>query len=328
MSSANTGPSKAETPIRETTTVPLESLFEVIPQRTLVTLGSRFLTDPVLFAGSILVGSGLVHLLILWQTGVNWDGPLSPRKPALFGISSGLTVWSISWVCSQLRPHRATQSINWMIAGSLLLEVFLITMQYWRHVPSHFNNQTVLDTTIELTMLAVILVAVTGIVWVTWCSRWLIPMPASKALAIRAGLWLLLVSCALGVMITIAGHVNMASGRSPETWGAAGVLKYPHGAVLHAIQVLPLMAGLFAWLKVSHAVRLIGAAIVAHLLFLIHCLWQVGQGRSRFDVDLMSGLLLLFAGFFIVIPVSVIVWGFVVVAVRNRARSTHDVPIA
>jgi len=257
---------------------------------------------PSMLIGAILVASGLFHLALLWVTGGDWSGPLSPRKPALFGVSAGITVWSIAWALTRLAPRHYDEILANFMSGSLLFEVGLITLQQWRGVPSHFNRATRFDASVESMMLGLILLVTAGIAWLCWRSRWLQPMLDSDAIAIRAGLWLLLVSCGLGLLITIAGEFNLARGNSPELWGRAGVLKYPHGAALHAIQTLPFLSALLNKLNVSHTSLLIKATVVAHVFFLTHALWQTWNGRTRMDVDLVGGATLAIAGSLVLLP--------------------------
>ncbi len=264
---------------------------------------------PSLVLCALLVVSGLFHLSLVCVTGAEWEGPLSPRKPGLFGVSAGLTGWSIIWVLTQLSPRRQDRRFATLMTVSLLIEVGLITLQYWRGVASHFNHTTTLDAAIESLMLGWILFATGGIAWVCWRSQVIPPMAESRVVAIRAGLWLLLLSCGLGLLVTILGAVNVANGRQPELWGPAGVLKYPHGAVLHAIQTLPLLALLFERLRIPHAARLLRAVVAAHVLFLVHALWQTVAGRARFDVDPVGGVALVAAGGLLVLPLVAIVQG-------------------
>ena len=96
---------------------------------------------PRLIAGLLLV-SGLLHLGLWCFSGQAWEGALSWRKPALFGISGGLTVWSLGWVMTHLIPGTRDKFWSRVMAWSLLWEVGLITLQCWRGVPSHFNDAT------------------------------------------------------------------------------------------------------------------------------------------------------------------------------------------
>ena len=163
-----------------------------------------------------------------------------------------------------------------------------------------------MDAAIETAMLGFILVVTLGIVCLVWRSRRLPPIDQTLAIAIRTGLWLLLASCGLGLFVTIAGEINIANGRSYEIWGRSGVLKYPHGAALHAIQVLPILYALLNWLRVPHAAWLLRSAVAAHILFMSHALWQTLHGRDRLDVDLVGGILLAVAGLLILLPIAAI----------------------
>jgi len=232
-----------------------------------------------------LMISGFAHLGLLWFLGAEWTGPLSPRKPGLFGLSAGLTVWSLAWVVSQFRPGKLNRSLVSFMSRCLLLEVGLITLQYWRGVPSHFNRTTTFDAIVESIMLTLILLVTLGVAWLCWNSRRLLPMEESRAISIRAGLWFLLVACLLGFLATIIGEIHLVKGMSPEIWGRGGVLKYPHGAVLHAIQTLPALSVLLEKLRVSSSARVIRAAVNAHFLFLFHALWQTFHGLARTEIQ-------------------------------------------
>jgi hypothetical protein len=263
---------------------------------------------PVLWMGAILVGSGLFHLVWLALIGADWEGPLSLRKPGLFGISAGVTAWSIAWVMTKLHPHRLDRLLASTLAGGLLIEVGLITIQQWRGVTSHFNHATTFDALIEASMLVLILLVTIGILWLTLRSISLPPLDESTAIALRAGLWLLTLSCGLGIMITILGELNLEAGKPPEIWGPAGVLKYPHGAALHAIQTLPMLAWLLNKFKVSEPARLVRMASWSQLLLLAHALWQTMRGRSRIDFDWIGGSLFVIAGITMIIPMIVLIF--------------------
>ncbi|MEI8383997.1 MAG: hypothetical protein WCJ09_28040 [Planctomycetota bacterium] len=289
--------------------------FEVLDQE----LPTKFCLP--MLVGAALFTSGMFHLILLCVTGADWSGPLSLRKSALFGISAGLTVWSIAWILTQLAPRRGDQRLASLLSGGLLLEVGLITLQQWRGVSSHFNRTTPLNSLIETIMLGLILLATAGIAWLCWRSRWLRPMAESQAIAIRAGLFLLLLSCGLGMLVTIAGEINLAQGRPPEIWGLAGVLKYPHGAVLHAVQTLPFLSFLMQKFRVRRSAWLMRSAVAAHLLFLGHAMWQTFLGRARMDVDVTSVTFLAASALLLLLPIVAILYGAVAIARASRSAN-------
>jgi hypothetical protein len=198
-------------------------------------------------AGLLLL-SGLFHGVVFLFDGGPWEGPVSWRKPVVFGLSFGITLATIAWIVGFLRMRKVT---GWLVLGTLsvasVLEVFLITMQRWRGVPSHFNESTAFDSAVFSAMgLLVSLVALMAIV-VTVRSFGHIDAPASLAWAIRLGLVLLLVSQVVGVQMIAEGG---------NTFGAAGALKVPHAFTLHALQVLPALALLLVVAEYTERQRL------------------------------------------------------------------------
>jgi hypothetical protein len=261
----------------------------------------------VVLIAMLLIASGLLHLAWLCWNGANWEGPLSLRKPILFGISGGLTVWSIGWVLTRLYPLRYDRTFANLMAWGLLLEVALITIQQWRGVASHFNHATTLDASIEHAMLALITLVTLGVIWLAFRSIYLPAMPAETQIAIRGGLWLLVVSCVLGFVANALGELSSAKGNSPSLLGPAGILKYPHGAALHAIQLLPIIAWLMNRLRVRRAAWQVASVLASQILFLAHAIWQTFHGRSRMDVDWTGCIFLLAAGLTMIPPVVAII---------------------
>jgi hypothetical protein len=245
--------------------------------------------------------------LLLWAwSGDPWEGPLSFRKPVLFGISAGVSVWSLHWVLAQLPRQQCDRLLDRLVSWGLLLEVSLITLQTWRGVPSHFNQSTLLDASIETAMLLLI-TAVSGVIfWLTRRTHQLSDRPLADRWAMQGGMWLLSISCLLGFVITAVGMANLAAGRPVELWGPGGVLKYPHGAAMHAIQLLPLVNGFLAWRGVDSCRRAtpIKCLFWSQALFLGQALWQTFRGRPRFETDLLALSLLVLSGILLLPAVS------------------------
>ena len=248
----------------------------------------------VLF-GVLLLESGAAHLVIWGVAGGPWEGPVSWRKPILFGISGGLTCLSLGWAWARLPWRRGDAWLAASVAWALLVEVCLINLQTWRGVASHFNRSTPLDSWLYDTMGVLIL-------WVTLASidlavrffRQSTPLAPDMLLAARAGLVFLVISCLLGIWVSVNGDVRQAAGLEPEQYGAAGVPKFPHGAVIHAVQWLPLLA----WaarrggIGDRHRVVLVAVSTAGTALVLCYALLQTLAGRSRIDATPATAALL------------------------------------
>ncbi|MFM8706771.1 MAG: hypothetical protein ACKOHK_01395 [Planctomycetia bacterium] len=241
---------------------------------------------PLAAVGLVLVASGLVHLGLWAVLGGPWEGPVTWRKPILFGISGGLTSLSLGWAWAKLPWRWGDGRLAASAAWALLVEVAAIDLQAWRGVASHFNRATPFDSVLYDAMGVLIL-------WVTLVAvdltvrffRQPTGLPEDMLLAARAGLVLLVVSCLLGIWASVHGDLRMAAGLAPERYGAAGVAKFPHGAVIHAIQWLPL----FAWaarragLSDRRRMWLVAVATAGTVLVGCFAVVQTLAGRSRLE---------------------------------------------
>ena len=240
---------------------------------------------PLAVWGVILVASGLAHVGVWVVLGGPWEGPVTWRKPILFGISGGLTSISLGWAWSKLPRRRGDEWLARLTAWALVIEVALIDLQRWRGVASHFNRQTQLDSWLYDVMGGLILFVTIVIIDLTvrWC-RGRPAVAADMLLAGRSGLVLLAVSCLLGIWASVHGDMQMAAGRPPGVFGAAGVVKFPHGVVIHAIQGLPFIAWAARRGGLGERARtlLVAAAAAASVLLLSYALAQTLAGRPRF----------------------------------------------
>jgi hypothetical protein len=242
--------------------------------------------------GGLLIASGLFHGVVYLVDGGAWQGPLSWRKPIVFGLSFGITLATVTWLTAFLRPRR---SVGWVLVGVLgiasLGEVFLISMQTWRGVASHFNESTSFDAAVFSTMGA--LVSIVGLVMaaITVWALFRLDAPPSLALAIRLGLVLTLVSQGVGVQMIVEGG---------NTFGEEGALKLPHAVTLHAVQVLPALALLLLVEATteSRRMRIVGLGAVGYALVIASTMAQTYAGRAPLDLTLLPSVL---AGFGLVL---------------------------
>ena len=263
---------------------------------------------PLAASGALLVASGLAHVAVWAVLGGPWEGPVTWRKPILFGISGGLTAVSMGWVWSKMPKRRWDVPLSWLTTTALVIEVALIDLQRWRGVASHFNRATLLDSVLYDLMGVLIL-------WVTLVSadlllrafRQRVAVPRDMLLAIRAGLVFLVISCLLGIWVSVNGDVRLEQGLEPEQFGAAGVPKFPHGAVIHAIQWLPLLAwaACQAGISEKQRTRLVLSAAVGTGLVLLYAIVQTLAGRSRVDASPATAAILASGVACLVVPVIV-----------------------
>lgn len=261
---------------------------------------------PLAAAGALLVVSGLFHVAVWGAAGGPWEGPVTWRKPILFGISGGLTALSMGWVWAKLPGRRGDLPLAWSAAITLVIEVVLIDIQRWRGVASHFNRATLLDSILYDVMGVLIL-------WVTLVSidlllrsfRQRLAAPRDMLLAIRAGLVLLVISCLLGIWVSVSGELRLEQGLEPERFGSAGVPKFPHGAVIHAIQWLPFLAWAArrAGIGDDRRERIVMSATVGSGLVLLYAMVQTLAGRGRFDAPPASAGILAVGVVCLAVPV-------------------------
>ncbi|MEK0424857.1 MAG: hypothetical protein RJB11_948 [Planctomycetota bacterium] len=254
-------------------------------------LKSKFETACV----AVLMVSGMVHAALFVILDRAWEDPLSFRKATLFGLSTGLTLWSCLWASTRMNGSKYDRILRTTLCGSLVFEVFLITLQTWRGELSHFNHNGVVNGLIELSMLVLITLAVVAMFVLTyraWRPASLVGSSMSIGWAIRWGLLLLSVSALVGYGITWVGQEQMVRGLSPTHFKVRGVLKFPHGAALHAIQTLAVVAWFTDRMRIKNSVRIIHCLAAAHGCWLGYALYQTFAGLDRFELSTTSLLLL------------------------------------
>lgn len=251
---------------------------------------------------ALLLASSAVHLMVYFVDDGGWDGPVSWRKPILFGFSFGLTLASLVWVSTKVRlTPRQDRWIIGVLSVASLVEVAGITVQKWRGVPSHLNFATTTDGVIAA-VLAVAAIAglIPAIIAITVLAYRRLDAPPEMRLAIRAGLAVLLLS-------QVAGAALIANGRSiglpPEAtdlsvFGAAGQLKVPHAVTLHALQALPILAAILAWTSWQERarVRIVTVATAGYAGLILVAVLQALQGLAPTDLTVTSGVVLLASG--------------------------------
>jgi len=226
----------------------------------------RFVEKTGYGVGALLFASGLIHLAILAISGSSWEGPLSLRKAATFGLSFGLTLVTIIWVATFLRLGERTRAVLLgAFTAACVAETTLVSLQAWRGVPSHFNLETTFDGLVARSLAAggFALVAIIGALLLV-SFRGQPTVPISLRIAIRFGFVTLFSSLAVGAAMIAKGMQLVFGGNPQAAYATGGALKPTHAITMHAILVLPLLAWFLSFTNWPEqrrvAVVLLGAA--------------------------------------------------------------------
>ncbi|MCP4478003.1 MAG: hypothetical protein GY818_07935 [Planctomycetaceae bacterium] len=242
-------------------------------------------TKDLWISGWLLISLGVFHILVWLVVGGVWEGPLSLRKPILFGISTGVTLISVASIFDRLRPARYDSLIIRILSVSLVLEVLLITFQQWRGQASHFNHDSFLNTSIEYAMTTLIVVATVILAQIAFRAFNFLNTARDLQIANRAGLAFLIISCLIGFFILWNGNKQVLAGQDPSTYGKAGVAKFPHGIAIHSLQFFPLLCYLLAkiGLGVKKRIGILKWSIASMGGMLTYSIYQTLSGKPRFE---------------------------------------------
>jgi hypothetical protein len=257
-------------------------------------------------SGLSLLASGLFHIGVFISQRSPWSGPLSWRKPILFGVSGGVTALSAGWAAGLVadtaietreQTRRWERRFDLLFALGILCEVGLITAQTWKGKLSHLNSESKADVAVGAAIDALILMLTALSINLT--VRSMRPVlsglrPKDEVLALRLGLGLFLVGCALGIWTLAHGRSKSLLGLNPGLWGTEGVLNFPQGLPLHALQVLPLQSWALGYLEMKEESRIkfIAGSAAGFLLITGFGVSQTVRGRARFACGPVSGMVL------------------------------------
>lgn len=259
---------------------------------------------PHLFRQRALATFGFV-LLALVPVGLLWsrlDGRTVndesvATKPTRFLLSIGVHAVTLSWMFGFVRPERvhafAPMLAVWVVLVSSTWELACIGWQAARARESHFNHRTPTDSAIFISMGIFATLLVAGnlpLAWEIACR------PAEDAdpvmvLAVVAGL---VMTCFIGGGTGILMGVRNSHGVGREGkrlplfgWSAvAGDLRAPHFLSIHALQALPLLAGMIALVSGRGAALLFGAAAIGYSLLIVGTFVQALRGHPIIPVAL------------------------------------------
>lgn len=192
--------------------------------------------------------SGVFHIGVFAIDGGSLSGAVSWRKPIVFSVSVGLTLWATGWVLDRMpteRPRLAA-AIAWTFAVASTIETALVVVQTWRGRASHFNVFAPADAAVFSIM--GVMVAVMAAVLVVLFVWALIERSDDGAtrLAVIAGLAAIVAGLGLGQWLIDLGlqYVDRFGAVPPMVMNGDAVAKFPHAVAFHGIQVFALLLAL------------------------------------------------------------------------------------
>jgi hypothetical protein len=232
-------------------------------------------------------------------------------KPAKFAASIAIYTLTLAWVFTYLRDWpRTRRMVSWVTAVTLLLEIVIIDLQAWRGTTSHFNVGTVVDGTLFTIMGLAILVQTLAAIAVA-VALWRQPF-ADRPIgwALRLGMTITICGAMTGGLMTQPTRAQVEDARAgnpmkvsgAHTVGAPdggpglpgtgwsrehGDLRVAHFLGLHALQLLPLIALVFArrgWQE-TRRVRMVWAVAASYITLFALLLWQALRGQSIVSPD-------------------------------------------
>jgi hypothetical protein len=240
-----------------------------------------------------VVGVAHIILLLVMLVIAPFDGRqvmgINPWiKPIKFAASIAIYALTMGWLLYELALRdEVKRRVSWAIAGTLVIEIALITMQAARGVTSHFNDTTVFDSTVFAVMGTAITFNILVAAYVAlkfWRTEAKIPAP--YLWGIRIGLTIFVLASLEGfAMVSHSAHSVGVPDGGPGlplvNWSTrGGDLRVAHFFGMHALQVLPLVGYLLSMRRAesltSNAARWAQAAGALYaLLALLLFLWAM-----------------------------------------------------
>ncbi len=255
----------------------LHNIFRQIHHRNplLSTIGWLHIGLLVIFLGLLPFDDRLV-------TGVNpWV------KPSKFAISIAIFSWTMAWILFYFnnKPRRI-KTYSRLFAGTMLLEMAIITTQAARGTTSHFNVFSSPLNGILFVLMGVFItmnLIVTIVLFIDFL-RLRTTLAKPMLWAIRLGLFTMILASFEGfAMTSILSHTVGAADGGPGlpvvNWSTiAGDLRVAHFLGMHGLQIFPLFAFMLTRLNkelpASVKTSMVVSFAIMYMLLINFTLWQ------------------------------------------------------
>ncbi len=233
--------------------------------------GPEALLNDIRSGSRLLYGLGLAHfaLALVFVPGLMLDERLITGvnpwiKPFKFAVSIAIYLWTFAWVLNATGDlGRRRGLLVWTAAATMIVEMFVITLQPLRGTTSHYNISTPLNAVLWTAMgqaIAVNTLANIYLLYLLTRRKFLKAQIAREPLlawGLRLGMFVFIVGAVEGgVMGAMARHsIGVADGGPGlplVNWSTrGGDLRIAHFLGIHAMQGIPL----FAWLLHARGAR-------------------------------------------------------------------------
>lgn len=206
------------------------------------------------YFGSLMMVGGFICTLLLAITTVQVAGVNAYLKPMKFFFSVALFVWTMAHYMQYLTEQRQVAIYSWVCVIGLGFELFAITFQASQGKLSHFNVSSAFDSAIFSAMGIVISIVMLHTAYIGYLffqqKEFVIAM--ELVWAIRLGIVITVVFAfeggLMGAMLRhTVGATDGGAGLPLLNWSKQhGDLRVAHFLGIHALQILPLLAVMFA----------------------------------------------------------------------------------
>lgn len=171
-------------------------------------------------------------------------------KPTKFALSTTAYAWAMAWFCFYLDSKFNLTAFNWGVIVLLGFEVFYITIQAFRRMPSHYNVSTPFYSALFVMMAvaATIITLWTAYIGFLFFIQDFKDLPNHYLWGIRLGIFIFVIFSFEGFLMgSRMSHTVGAPDGTPGlpflNWSKNfGDLRIVHFFGMHALQVIPFLS--------------------------------------------------------------------------------------